>query len=115
MFDFEKFEVYKQAKAFLSDITALIEGHRPLGGRIADQLYRAALSIPLNIAEGAGRYSKPDKRNYYTVARGSVFECTAIIDILYDKGALDAAQKEHYYNALEEISKMLSGLINSLK
>jgi four helix bundle protein len=63
----------------------------------------------------AGRYSKPDKRNFYTVARGSVFECTAIIDILQDKGLLDAVQKEHYYNVLEEISKMLSGLINSLK
>jgi len=115
MFDFEKFEVYKKSKIFLSDITSLIENGKRLNVRLADQLYRAALSIPLNIAEGAGRYSKPDKRNFYTIARGSVFECTAIIDILHDKGLIRAEQKDVYYNTLEEISKMLSGLINSLK
>jgi four helix bundle protein len=115
MFDYEKFEVYKKAKAFFAEISVFIENNKKLNNRIADQLYRAALSIPLNIAEGAGRYSKPDKRNYYTIARGSVFECNAIIDILYDKGLMDAPQKGHYYNTLEETSKMLSGLINSLK
>jgi len=115
MFDFEKFEVYKQSKTFLSEITSVIENNKHLSSRIADQLYRAALSIPLNIAEGAGRYSKPDKRNFYTIARGSVFECTAIIDILHEKGVLSKDQKDDYYNKLEELSKMLSGLINSLK
>lgn len=115
MFDFEKFEVYIKSKALLNEMTSFIENSKCLSNRIADQLYRAALSIPLNIAEGAGRYSKPDKRNFYTVARGSVFECTAIIDILYDKGVLSKEQKDDYYGKLEELSKMLSGLINSLK
>lgn len=115
MFDYEKFEVYKKAKSFFVEISTFIEDSKKLHNRIADQLYRAALSIPLNIAEGAGRYSKPDKRNFYTVARGSVFECTAIIDILLEKSVLSSEQKEAYYNNLEEISKMLSGLINSLK
>jgi four helix bundle protein len=115
MFDYEKFEVYKQSKNFFTNISGLIESNKGLNNRIADQLYRAALSIPLNIAEGAGRYSKPDKRNFYTVARGSVFECTAIIDILCDKGIISTSHKDGYYITLEEISKMLSGLINSLK
>ena len=115
MFDYEKFEVYKKAKTFFAEISTFIENNKKLNNRVADQLYRAALSIPLNIAEGAGRYSKPDKRNFYTIARGSVFECTAIIDILHDKGLIDTQQEEHYYNDLEEVSKMLSGLINSLK
>ncbi len=115
MFDYEKFEVYKKAKAFFAEISGFIENSKKLNTRIADQLYRAALSIPLNIAEGAGRYSRPDKRNFYTIARGSTFECTAIIDILHDKGLLEVEQKKHFYNMLEETSKMLSGLINSLK
>jgi four helix bundle protein len=115
MFDYERFEVYKKAKTFFAEISTFIENNKKLHNRIADQLYRAALSIPLNIAEGAGRYSKPDKRNFYTIARGSVFECTAIIDILHDNGLIDTQQKGHYYNDLEEVSKMLSGLINSLK
>ena len=115
MFDFEKFEVYSKSKSFLGEISSFIEAANGLNARIADQLYRAALSIPLNIAEGAGRYSKPDKRNFYTVARGSVFECTAIIDILQEKGILSKEKKAEYYNMLEGLSKMLSGLINSLR
>jgi len=115
MFDFEKFEVYMKSKVFLKEVTSFVESNKHLSNRIADQLYRAALSIPLNIAERAGRYSKPDKRNFYTVARGSVFECTAIIDILHEGGVLSKEQKDNYYNNLEELSKMLSGLINSLR
>lgn len=115
MFDYEKFDVYKKAKSLFSEISVFIEKNNNINKRIADQLYRAALSIPLNIAEGAGRYSKPDKRNFYTVARGSVFECTAIIDILQERDLLSKETKDDYYNKLEEVSKMLSGLINSLK
>ena len=115
MFAFEKFDVYIKAKSVFAEITLFIENNRGLNSRIVDQLYRAALSIPLNIAEGAGRYSKPDKRNFYTIARGSVFECTAIIDIMFGKKLMSAVQKDGFYNELEEISKMLSGLINSLK
>jgi four helix bundle protein len=115
VFDFEKFEVYKKAKVFTKGISLLtgdIEGVHP---RVIDQLQRASLSIPLNIAEGAGRYSKADKKNFYVVARGSVFECVAIIDLLCDMGKISAQIKNEYYNSLEELSKMISGLINSQK
>lgn len=115
MFDFEKFNVYVKAKSFSREIFELLELLPRREYRIIDQLSRASLSIPLNIAEGAGRYSKADKRNFYTIARGSVFECVALLDILQDRKLLPLEQKERYYGQLEEISKMLSGLINSLK
>ncbi|MFH0886753.1 MAG: four helix bundle protein [bacterium] len=115
MFDFEKFEVYKKAKQFAKDISAYLDSIPPKNTRIIDQLSRASLSIPLNIAEGAGRYSKADKRNFYTIARGSVFECVALIDILLDKNLLNSHHRDSYYLQLEELSKMLSGLINSQK
>jgi four helix bundle protein len=47
-----------------------------------DQLRRASLSIVLNIAEGSGRFTKPAKRNFYVIAKGSVYECSALFDIL---------------------------------
>ena len=115
MFDFEKFEVYIKAKQLHKDIAEYLEHIPSKNSRIIDQLFRASLSIPLNIAEGAGRYSKPDKRNFYTIARGSVFECVALIDILLDKAFLNDSQRGDYYSRLEELSKMLSGLINSQK
>jgi four helix bundle protein len=47
---------------------------------IADQLRRAALSIPLNIGEGAGKSTAPDQTKHYVIARGSAMECGAIFD-----------------------------------
>jgi four helix bundle protein len=113
MFDFEKFDVYIKAKQFTKDASDLLSGLKNAHPRLIDQLQRAALSIPLNIAEGAGRYSKADKKNFYVIARGSVFECVAIIDILFDMGLIDDIKKSVFYGRLEELSKMISGLINS--
>jgi four helix bundle protein len=113
MFDFEKFEVYKKARQATKEISELINGIKGAHPRIIDQLQRASLSIPLNIAEGAGRYSKADKKNFYIIARGSVFECVAILDIIYDMGLISQPQKTTFYDKLEELSKMISGLINS--
>jgi four helix bundle protein len=81
MFDFEKLEVYSKAKMFNKTITSFLENTKT--DKITyDQLRRAAFSIMLNIAEGSGRYTKPDRRNFYIVARGSAFECVAIFNYL---------------------------------
>ncbi len=56
--------------------TSFPRGH----GELADQLYRASLSIPLNIAEGAGKVRDADKARFYAIARGSAMECGAILD-----------------------------------
>jgi four helix bundle protein len=58
--------------------TLVPRGHRVL----EDQLQRASLSVVCNIAEGAGRRSRKDKRRLYTIARGSATETAAIIDVL---------------------------------
>lgn len=80
-----------------------------------DQLKRAVLSIVLNIAEGTGKSSKADKKNFFTIARGSTYEIVAIIDLLFDDGIIDDKQHQELYLIFEEVSKMLLGLINSLK
>lgn len=82
MFDFEKLEVYLKAKAFNAAVANFID-NVILSKNKKDQLERAAFSIMLNIAEGSGRFTKPDKKNFYIIARGSAFECVAIFDYLY--------------------------------
>ena len=114
MFDFEKLEVYKKAKLFNKSVTSFLSQTR-VDKAIHDQLKRAALSILLNIAEGSGRFTKPDKRNFYVIARGSAFECVAIFDYLNDLGQINKDNFEQYYLFLEEISKMLFALIKGLK
>ena len=69
----------------------------------------------LNIAEGSGRYTKRDKRNFYVIARGSTFECVAIIDYLKEIQVLSDHRYNEFYSQLEELSKMLFSIIRSLK
>lgn len=79
MFGFQKLDVYRCATEFLAWSAPLAE-QAPRGyASLADQLRRAALSIPLNIAEGSGKFDK-DTRRFYAIARGSALECAAILD-----------------------------------
>jgi four helix bundle protein len=79
-FPFEKLDVYQRAAELLA-VTARITSDLPSGNSaLADQLRRAALSVPVNIAEGVGRSSFADRRRHYAIARGSAMECAAILD-----------------------------------
>ena len=113
MFDFEQFPVYIKAEAFYADVFKICVDGNP-DKNIKDQLRRASLSIVLNIAEGAGKYTKQDKKNFYVVAKGSVNECVAIIRILKIENKISGESFDKNYNNLLEIAKMLSGLINSM-
>lgn len=79
--DHERLDVYLVALDFLVFANEVIE-RLPRGrGHLADQLTRASTSIVLNLAEGAGKLSKADKRRYYLTARGSATESAALLDV----------------------------------
>ena len=81
MFGFQALDVYRCAVRFLAlAMQRAAVGASGTGG-IPDQLRRGALSIPLNIAEGTGRFGK-DQRRFYVTARGSALECAAILDAI---------------------------------
>ena len=76
----ENLDAYKAAIEFLA-LSVTVLDHFPRGqGSMADQLRRAALSIPLNIAEGYGKRGDNDRARFYDIARGSAHECGAILD-----------------------------------
>jgi len=79
MFDFCKLEVYQKAKAFCILMNKLISSGE-FDRTTNDQLRRASFSIMLNIAEGTSRFSNKDRKNFFVVARGSAFECVAILE-----------------------------------
>ena len=114
MFDFEKLEVYSKAKSFNFSISTFSR-NAVLDSITRNQLRRASMSIVLNIAEGSGRRSKADKKNFMVIARGSVFECVAICDILLKEGNLSTIEYKSYYTLCEELSKMLYGMIVKLE
>jgi four helix bundle protein len=77
--DAEKLTVYQVAL----DLQVLAASLVPPQHRVLhDQLERVSLSVVLNIAEGAGRRSRKDKRRLYTIARGSACETAAAVDVL---------------------------------
>jgi len=69
----------------------------------------------LNIAEGTSRFSKPDRKNFCVIARGSVCECVAIFDVLKDDQQLSVDEFNQFYMLAEEISKMLFAMIRNLE
>ena len=79
LLDAEKLICYDLALELMVQCSTLVPVHHRV---LQDQLERASLSVVCNIAEGAGRRSRRDKRRFYAMARGSATECAAIVDVL---------------------------------
>ena len=80
---------------------------------LCDQIRRAAVSIPSNIAEGFGRDSNADFAHFLTIARGSLFELSTQLEIASRLGYLHPSSG--LYPQVQEIGKMLSSLRTRLK
>ena len=113
-FMFENLNVYQKAVDFADKIMALTE-HFPRGYYfLTDQLNRAAVSIATNIAEGNGRFTKADRRNFFTIARGSVQECVPLLELAKRRAFISEGVCTELRDELQTIAKMLSGLISGL-
>lgn len=85
-FDHDRLDVYQRALELLDLVDRIVE-QMPAGrAHLKDQLDRAATSIILNVAEGAGEYSLADKHRFYRIARRSGTESAAILDIVHRRG-----------------------------
>jgi len=114
-FNFENLNVYKKALDFINLVYCVTNGF-PSEERFAltDQFRRAAYSIALNTAEGYGTSNLEFKR-YLKISKGSIRECVAIISISKMREYIDYKTEAKLRRLCTELSKMLSGLINSLK
>jgi four helix bundle protein len=106
-FDHERLDVYHLALDFLVFANGIVETLPRGRSHLADQFTRAATSIVLNLAEGAGKYSKPDKRRYYLTARGSATESAALLDICLRFQVLAEAEHQRGKQMLLRIVSML--------
>jgi four helix bundle protein len=113
-FAFEKLIVYQKAVTFADAVCTLTKGFPRGYFFLADQLNRAALSIAANIAEGKGRFAKPDRRNFFGIARGSVQECVPLLELASRQTLVEGGRHQQLKADLEEIARMLSGLIKGL-
>jgi four helix bundle protein len=105
--DHEKLDVYQIAIEFVVLADRIVE-HLPKGrGYLSDQLHRAALSISLNIAEGAGEYAIEEKIRFYRMAKRSATECAGILDVCQRLQLIDEQQQTQGRELLIRIVLML--------
>ena len=112
LFDHERLRVYQRAISFIVWCEPLFEKFSKTLSTVG-QLDRASTSIPLNIAEGNGKFTATDRCKYFDIARGSALECAACLDVLVAKRRLGAEECLPGKQSLADVVSMLVGLIKS--
>jgi len=109
-FDHEKLDVYQEAIAFCGWIGELLS---QISAKAAakDHLDRASTSLPLNIAEGNGKFSTVDRARFLEIARGSALECAACLDVLAVRKLVAAERILPAKERLVRIVNMLMGML----
>ena len=114
-FLFEELDVYKRAVGLAERVTKLTGDFSSGTYAISDQLKRAALSISCNIAEGNGRWHAKEKIRFFTIARGSAFECVPLLEVSRGLGLVEEETHEELKAELDEICAMIMGLVRREK
>jgi four helix bundle protein len=112
-FDHERFDCYRVALEF----QGLVPRFFPRRGYAAlrDQIDRASSSVLLNIAEGAGRFSRAEKANFYLIARGSAMESAAVLDVLLSRGVIAPAVHRQARGLMLRVAQMLTRLVQQMQ
>ncbi len=110
----QKMDVYSFSRCFVFEcykLTKNLPSDEKFG--MISQIRRAALSVHLNIAEGASRKSEAERKRYYEIARGSIIEIDAALDIAKDLSYINNLQTDKLGEYMIRTFKMLTGLISS--
>ena len=114
-FYYRKLEVYQRAKALSHAVCKLIKTF-PVEERygLCDQLRRAAMSIPINIAEGFGRFSVKEKAHFIQIAFGSLNEVMCELELSQDENYINEEQLKELESQIIPINRQLSALHKSI-
>jgi four helix bundle protein len=110
----QKLEVYASSKQFVLEcykLTRSLRAEEKFG--MITQIRRAGLSVHLNVAEGSSRKSEIERKRYFEIARGSVIEIDAALDIAFDLGYLQTIETANLAASMILCFKLLTGLIQS--
>lgn len=107
-FDHDKLDVYQTAVDWVSLAQDIVEALPRGNGNLADQLQRAAASVTLNIAEGAGEFSGAEKARFYRIAKRSATECAAVLDVANRRSAIS---HQHHSQGRALLLRIVSMLV----
>ena len=114
-FPHQKLEVYHLASGFFVECWRFADQRRFPDYFMRSQLLRAALSIKLNIAEGASEFRKLEKAKFYRFARRSAGECASFLDDLEQIVSVSEDELAVLYDQLFHVSNLLTQLILSME
>ncbi|MDE7345938.1 MAG: four helix bundle protein [Muribaculaceae bacterium] len=114
--DYKELRVWQQSMDLVTDIYKLMS-HLPIEERfgLSDQIRRAAVSIPSNIAEGQARGSNKEFCHFLSISRGSLAELETQLLLTVRLGFLQDQQAADILIRLKDIDKMIGGLMRYLK
>jgi four helix bundle protein len=113
-FPYKKLVVYQKAVLVVVKVAVLALRVSKVDAWLASQLRRGAASIALNIAEGAGEYSRAEKAKFYRYARRSAFELSAALDVVEHYVGIARAELKDLDSLLDEIAAIMTTMIKNL-
>ena len=115
-FTFFDLRVYKEAKLLVREVYSLLDKFPKVETfALSDQLRRAVVSVPSNIAEGSGRFSIREKIHFIEIAYGSLTETLCQLDIAHDLNYITDDEFGVEKERISIIGKQLSGLRTSFQ
>ena len=114
-FYYRRLEVYKNAKTLSHEVCKLVKSY-PVDERFAlcDQLRRTVMSIPINIAEGFGRFSSKEKAHFIQIAFGSLNEVMCELELSLDENYITEEQLKNIERQITTVGRQLSALHKSV-
>ena len=110
-YDYKQLDVYIESKILVKKVYELLRKFpKEEQYALCDQLRRAVISVPSNIAEGLGRYSVKEQVHFLEIAYGSLREVDCQIDIAYDLGYVTAGEIKAVVEQIEKVSAIIAGL-----
>ena len=113
LFDFEKLDVYQKIREANVLLLKHLYQSDEMDEHLKEQLKRSSLSVMLNLSEGVGRTTNADKKRFITMARSSLFETVAILQILQDLDQFPRDMYDTLYGEYTSVSKMLLAMFRS--
>ena len=110
-YSYKNLEAYKESKKLVKQVYALLKKFpKEEQYALCDQLRRAVISVPSNIAEGSGRTSAKDQAHFFEMAFGSLMEVECQMDIAKDLGYVSLDEHEEDTVQISKVVALLSGM-----
>lgn len=114
VYSFEKLTVWQEAKKLVVEVYRLLDSFPKFEKyALCDQIRRAIVSVPSNIAEGSGRKSLKEQIHFLEIAYGSLMETYNQLLIAIDLAYISKESVEEIKSSIDSVAKMINGLSNS--